>query len=92
MANDPQELLLRLRLIADMKDAGQAQAAIRALNAEAAKPVKSGLAGFADTLRDMKAAFQGSGDFGEVLIYNRALNAGDISLLSAYMRSKWGTP
>lgn len=61
MASDSQELLLRIRAIADLKDAAQAQAAIKALHAEASKPVKSGLAGIADTLRDMKAAFQGSG-------------------------------
>lgn len=61
MPSDSQELLLRIRAIADLKDAAAAQAAVKALHAEVAKPVKGGLAGLGETLRDMRAAFQGSG-------------------------------
>lgn len=61
MASDSQELLLRIRAIADLKDAAAAQAAVKALHAEASKPVRGGLAGLGEGLRDMKAAFQGAG-------------------------------
>lgn len=58
-----QELLLRIRAIADLKDADKANAAVRDLRAEVAKPVSKGglFGGIAEGLRDMKAAFQGAG-------------------------------
>ena len=58
-----QELLLRIRAIADLKDADKANAAVRDLRAEVARPVSKGVlfGGIAEGLRDMKAAFQGAG-------------------------------
>jgi len=58
-----QELLLRIRAIADLKDADKANAAVRDLRAEVARPVSKGglFGGIAEGLRDMKAAFQGAG-------------------------------